>query len=139
MGGRSVFANIRKFLMFQLTVNVSALIVSFIGAITGYGAPLRAVQLLWVNLIMDTMAALALATEKPEPSLLDEKPHGRTEPLISNRMLKHIIGQGLFQTVVLLVILYAGAKIFEVNERSTLHYTIVFNTFVWCQIFNEFN
>eukprot|EP01092_Planopodium_desertum_P005007 TRINITY_DN2129_c0_g1_i2.p1 TRINITY_DN2129_c0_g1~~TRINITY_DN2129_c0_g1_i2.p1 ORF type:complete len:272 (-),score=68.45 TRINITY_DN2129_c0_g1_i2:34-810(-) len=137
--GRSVYANIRKFLMFQLTVNVAALIVSFIGAVTGYGSPLRAVQLLWVNLIMDTMAALALATETPSPDLLLEKPHGKTEPLISNRMWKHIIGQGIYQTIILLGILYAGGHVFEVYSRSTLHYSIIFNAFVWCQIFNEFN
>lgn len=72
--GRCVYDNIRKFLQFQLTVNVVALVVAFIGALTGRGTPLKAVQLLWVNLIMDTMAALALGTEKPTPSLLFRKP-----------------------------------------------------------------
>jgi Ca2+-transporting ATPase len=70
--GRSVFNSIRKFLQFQLTVNFVALVVAFVGALTGR-IPLNVLQLLWVNLIMDTMGALALATEDPNPSLLDEK------------------------------------------------------------------
>lgn len=73
--GRCVYDNIRKFLQFQLTVNVVALVVAFIGALTGRGTPLKTVQLLWVNLIMDTMAALALGTEKPTPALLFRKPY----------------------------------------------------------------
>lgn len=71
--GRSVFNSIRKFLQFQLTVNFVALVVAFVGAIIGGRIPLNVLQLLWVNLIMDTMGALALATEDPNPALLDDK------------------------------------------------------------------
>lgn len=71
--GRSVFNSIRKFLQFQLTVNLVALVVAFVGAIVGGRIPLNVLQLLWVNLIMDTMGALALATEDPNPSLLNDK------------------------------------------------------------------
>lgn len=104
--GRSVFNNIRKFLQFQLTVNVVALVIAFVAAIVGGETPLNVLQLLWVNLIMDTLAALALATENPTPDLLDQKPHGRNEPLISSTMWKHILLQSLYQLIFLFVILY---------------------------------
>jgi Ca2+-transporting ATPase len=74
--GRSVFNSIRKFLQFQLTVNFVALVVAFVGAIIGGRIPLNVLQLLWVNLIMDTMGALALATEDPNPDLLNDKVGG---------------------------------------------------------------
>jgi magnesium-transporting ATPase (P-type) len=90
--GRSVFNNIRKFLQFQLTINIVALIVAFIGSFV-VKQPLNVLQLLWVNLIMDTLAALALATENPHVSLLSHKPHGRAAPLISRTMWKHMIVQ----------------------------------------------
>merc|ERR1712000_77270 len=77
MWGRSVYDNIRKFLQFQLTVNVVALFLVFIAAAAGFGQPLTAVQMLWVNLIMDTVGALALGTEKPTPSLLQRRPYKR--------------------------------------------------------------
>lgn len=88
--GRCIYDNIRKFLQFQLTVNVVALVVAFLGAITKYGTPLTAVQLLWVNLIMDTMAALALGTEKPTPNLLLRKPYGKKGKLITMLMVRNI-------------------------------------------------
>lgn len=81
----------------QLTVNCSALIIVFIGSVAGMIEPLNVLQLLWVNLIMDTMGALALATEEPNPSLLDNLPHGRDTPLVSGRMWKHIVIQGVWQ------------------------------------------
>ncbi len=141
--GRSVYEGVRKFLVFQLTINVCALSLVFIGALSRYGAPLRAVQLLWVNLIMDTLAALALATEPPTDELLLQKPHGKTERIINNIMWKHIIGHAIWQLGVLLALLYAAYLIPWVSGpfviQSTKHYTIVFNSFVWMQIFNELN
>ncbi|MEW5301157.1 MAG: hypothetical protein WDW36_004035 [Sanguina aurantia] len=110
--GRSVFSNIRKFLQFQLTVNLVALMIAFIGAIVGSSQPLNVLQLLWVNLIMDTMGALALATEYPHPDLLLEKPHGRTENLINKKMWKHIFVQGAYQFFWLCICLYALPKWF---------------------------
>ena len=105
--GRSVFNNIRKFLQFQLTVNTSALIICFIGAVVGMVEALNVLQLLWVNLIMDTLGALALATEAPSQALLDQAPHGHDEPLINRSMWRHIFVQGLYQVVVMLICLYA--------------------------------
>lgn len=104
--GRSVFTSIRKFLQFQLTVNFVALVVSFVGALVGGRMPLNVLQLLWVNLIMDTLGALALATETPSPKLLADKPAGRSEPLINGKMFKHIVMQGFYQIFWMFLFLY---------------------------------
>ena len=101
-----MFTSIRKFLQFQLTVNFVALVVSFVGALAGGRMPLNVLQLLWVNLIMDTLGALALATETPSPKLLDDKPHGRSEPLINGKMFKHILLQGFYQIFWMFLFLY---------------------------------
>lgn len=152
--GRSIFENIRKFLQFQLTVNIVALVVTIITALTSFiipqsngattlATPLTAVQLLWVNLIMDTFAALALATEPPIPDLLNRKPYGRTESLITKKMWYSIIGQAFYQLAVLLGLYYFGEKIVfgstKLATSSEINRTIVFNAFVLCQAFNEFN
>jgi len=141
MWGRNVYDSIRKFLQFQLTVNLVAVSLAFIGAVTNeHGeSPLKPVQLLWVNLIMDTMAALALATDYPSPDLLKRKPYGKNSELITHSMWHNIIGQAAFQLFVNLTILYFGASIFGVPKDSVLHRTLIFNIFVFCQIFNELN
>jgi len=139
MWGRSVFDNIRKFVQFQLTINIVALAVSLIGAFSNYNTPLAAVQLLWVNLIMDTLAALALGTELPQVTLLDRRPYSRDANLINQIMWKNMIGHSLFQVALLLMILYDGARIWGLDNKSRQHYTMIFNTFVFFQIFNEFN
>lgn len=104
---------------------------------------LTAVQLLWVNLIMDTFAALALATDPPTESVLDRKPQPKSAPLITTNMWKMIIGQAIFQLVVTFVLHFAGAQILGYDPNNQLQKTelntMVFNTFVWMQIFNEFN
>lgn len=104
---------------------------------------LTAVQLLWVNLIMDTFAALALATDPPTPVILDRKPKGKKHPLITINMWKMIIGQAIFQLTVTLILYFAGEKILGYNtadpQKKKELATMVFNTFVWMQIFNEFN
>lgn len=140
--GRSVYANIQKFIQFQLTVNVTALVINFVASISTGKVPLTAVQLLWVNLIMDTLGALALATEAPTEDLMERKPVGRTEPLISNVMWLNILGQAGYQIAVLMTIDYAGKKIFNLEgktDATLIKNTIVFNAFVFCQIFNEVN
>jgi len=164
MWGRNVYDNIRKFLQFQLTVNFAALFIVFIGAVADFGAPLKAIQLLWVNLIMDTLAALALGTEKPTGQLLNRKPFGRYDCLLSPHMIRFIIVQGLYQIIVLLVLLFAGNKIeflgvtcayqpkpgrfdapvngctsAKIDQDGVALQTIVFNAFVYCQVFNEIN
>uniref|UniRef100_A0A8C6Y5Y2 Calcium-transporting ATPase n=1 Tax=Naja naja TaxID=35670 RepID=A0A8C6Y5Y2_NAJNA len=110
-------------------------------------SPLKAVQMLWVNLIMDTLASLALATEPPTESLLLRKPYGRNKPLISRTMMKNILGHAFYQLVVVFTLLFAGEKIFDIDSGRNAplhappseHYTIVFNTFVMMQLFNEIN
>jgi magnesium-transporting ATPase (P-type) len=111
-----VYDNIRKFLQFQLTVNVVALAIVFIGACADVPPPLNAVMMLWVNLIMDTMGALALATERPTLVLLDRKPYRRTASLISRPMIRHITFQSVYQLTVLLVLLFAGPDLFNIPK-----------------------
>ncbi|GAB9468777.1 Calcium-translocating p-type atpase, pmca-type [Globisporangium polare] len=149
--GRNVYDSISKFLQFQLTVNIVAVTLAFVGAVAIEQSPLSAVQLLWVNLIMDSFASLALATEEPTQALLERKPYPKTQPLISKKMTKHIIGQSIFQLTVLLVLTFYGHHIFNVpdgiakhlkdedKDKPTKHMTLVFNTFVWMQLFNELN
>nr|DAD47960.1 TPA_asm: hypothetical protein HUJ06_017897 [Nelumbo nucifera] len=135
--GRCIFNNIQKFLQFQLTVNVVALAINFVTAISCGEVPLTAVQLLWVNLIMDIFGALALATDQPTNDLMKKSPFGRTKPLISNIMKRNLIAQVLFQVTILLTLHLKGRYIFGVSEK--IKETLVFNTFVLCQIFNLFN
>jgi len=147
MWGRNVYDSIAKFLQFQLTVNVVAVIVAFIGACAIRDSPLKAVQMLWVNLIMDTLASLALATELPTPELLLRKPYGRTSPLISATMAKNILGQGLYQLVVVFGIMFYGEVIFDIDngrgadlrDPPSIHFTMIFNAFVMMTLFNEIN
>ena len=135
--GRCVFNNIQKFIQFQLTVNVAALIINFVSAVTSGKMPLSTVQLLWVNLIMDTMGALALATDTPTKALMRRPPIGRTAPLISNAMWRNLAAQAAFQVAVLLALQYRGREIFGVGDKA--NGTMIFNAFVLCQVFNEFN
>ncbi|XP_038146055.1 plasma membrane calcium-transporting ATPase 2 isoform X1 [Cyprinodon tularosa] len=147
MWGRNVYDSISKFLQFQLTVNVVAVIVAFTGACITQDSPLKAVQMLWVNLIMDTFASLALATEPPTESLLKRKPYGRNKPLISSTMTKNILGHAVYQLIIIFTLLFIGEKIFDIDSGRNAplhsppseHYTIIFNTFVMMQLFNEIN
>ncbi|KAF7043817.1 hypothetical protein CFC21_053128 [Triticum aestivum] len=137
--GRSVYVNIQKFVQFQLTVNIVALLVNFSSACFTGDAPLTAVQLLWVNMIMDTLGALALATEPPNDNLMEKAPVGRTGKFITNIMWRNILGQSLYQFTVLWYLQSQGRYVFglEGSEADTVLNTIIFNTFVFCQVFNE--
>ncbi|KAL5836283.1 hypothetical protein ACOSQ3_015840 [Xanthoceras sorbifolium] len=142
--GRSVYANIQKFIQFQLTVNVAALVINFVAAVSSGDVPLNAVQLLWVNLIMDTLGALALATEPPTDHLMHRPPVGRREPLITNIMWRNLLLQAIYQLSVLLVLNFRGKSLLNLEHDSRDHAnkvknTLIFNSFVICQIFNEFN
>ncbi|KAF4341903.1 calcium-translocating P-type ATPase PMCA-type [Fusarium beomiforme] len=143
--GRAVNDAVQKFLQFQITVNITAVILSFVTSMYSDDMEpiLKAVQLLWINLIMDTMAALALATDPPTDAILDRPPQPKSAPLITMNMWKMIIGQSIFQLVVVLVLYFAGDSILHYNtsiesEKLQLD-TIIFNVFVWMQIFNELN
>lgn len=135
--GRCVYINIQKFIQFQLTVNVAALVINFIAAVSAGDVPLTAVQMLWVNLIMDTLGALALATERPTNDLLHRPPVGRKDPLITVIMWRNLLSQAVFQITILLILQFKGQSIFNVTKE--VKDTLIFNTFVLCQVFNEFN
>ncbi|VAI44613.1 unnamed protein product [Triticum turgidum subsp. durum] len=142
--GRSVYANIQKFIQFQLTVNVAALIINVVAAISSGNVPLNAVQLLWVNLIMDTLGALALATEPPTDQLMKRTPVGRREPLVTNIMWRNLFIQAVYQVAVLLTLNFRGRDLLHLTQDTLEHSSkvknsFIFNTFVLCQVFNEFN
>jgi Ca2+-transporting ATPase len=152
MWGRAVNDAVRKFLQFQITVNITAVLLAFISAVSSdeEESVLTAVQLLWVNLIMDTMAALALATDPPTRTILNRKPDPKSAPLFSVTMWKMIIGQAIYQLTVTLILYFAGkgmlgydaSKATDREEWKHQHrdlQTLVFNTFVWMQIFNALN
>jgi Ca2+-transporting ATPase len=156
--GRCVYDNIRKFIQFQLTVNVVALVTVLVGALCGFEPPFNAVMMLWVNLIMDTMGALALGTEDPTDSLLERKPYKRSAAIVSYPMWRNIFGQSAYQLIFTFILLFKGPEWFDLNQGNYCkeyyseadksdvckdydfsHFTFMFNAFVWAQIFNEFN
>jgi Ca2+-transporting ATPase len=141
MWGRAVNDAVKKFLQFQITVNITAVLITFVTAVSSDDevSALTAVQLLWVNLIMDTMAALALATDPPTPSILDRKPDPKSASLITINMWKMIIGEAIYQLAITLLLYFGGEKILSYSsdrEKEQLS-ALVFNTFVWMQIFNQ--
>lgn len=142
--GRAVNDAVKRFLQFQLTVNITAVVLTFITAVSSGSeeSVLTAVQLLWVNLIMDTLAALALATDPPQESILDRKPEPRTNFIVTPTMWKMIIGQAIYQLIITLLLYYGGPRgIIPLPGSNTPSEaelaTLVFNTFVWMQIFNQ--
>lgn len=139
--GRCIYDNVRGFLQYQVTVNLTAMTVAFIGSCVLKQSPLKAIQLLWTNLIVGAIGAVALATTKPRPALLDRAPYGETDPLVSNIMFRNIGGHVLYQLFILFLILFGYNKIFGFNENAegTLANTMVFNTFIYCNIFNLIN
>jgi P-type Ca2+ transporter type 2C len=137
--GRAINDSVKKFLQFQITVNITAVVLTFVSAVASNEerAVLSAVQLLWVNLIMDTFAALALATDPPTSSLFDRKPEPRTAPLINLTMWKMIIGQSIYQLAVGLTLHFSGPGFLHYPSKQ--HRALVFNVFVFMQIFKLVN
>ncbi|KAJ4395174.1 plasma membrane calcium [Didymella pomorum] len=145
MWGRAVNDAVQKFLQFQITVNITAVLLAFVTAVYDdeMKPALKAVQLLWVNLIMDTFAALALATDPPNERILNRPPQGRDKPLITTTMWKQITGQNIYKLTVIFVLYFAGGEILgydlsDPDKKLELD-TVIFNSFVWMQIFNIFN
>ena len=148
--GRNVYDCIRKFVQFQLTTNIVAVFMTFLGGIILKDSPLNAIQMLWVNLIMDSFASLALATESPSDALLLRKPYSREASILTPMMILNIISQAIFQILTLSIILFYGDKIFGVrsdrelehfmwNDINGYHFTIFFDIFVFMQVFNSIN
>ena len=158
--GRSLYHNIQRFILFQMTVNVAACLIVLIGSIIGTDVPLTVTQMLWVNLIMDTLAALALASLPPDPSVMREKPRSRKAYIITRPMAIRIFGVGLF-FVVILMGFFQYFRHFDVtsltqfslkdffscffhfdfvgNEISPYELTLFFTIFVFMQFWNIFN
>jgi Ca2+ transporting ATPase len=109
--GRNVYDNVRKFLQFQLTVNVVAMFIVFFGSVILKDSPLTAVQMLWVNLIMDTFAALALATEPPQDDILDRQPYKKDAAIVTPIMWRNVFGHAIYQAIVIVVIIFAGQSV----------------------------
>jgi Ca2+-transporting ATPase len=145
--GRAVNDAVAKFLQFQITVNITAVVLTFVSSLysSDNQSVLTAVQLLWVNLIMDTFAALALATDAPTEKILNRKPVPKSASLFTVTMWKMIFGQAIYQLAITFMLFFAGDRILagHLDARPDVAQeqlnTIVFNTFVWMQIFNEFN
>ncbi|KAK4249517.1 hypothetical protein C7999DRAFT_12641 [Corynascus novoguineensis] len=141
--GRAVNDAVKRFLQFQLTVNVTAVVLTFVSAVQSDEqiSVLTAVQLLWVNLIMDTLAALALATDPPQDSVLNRKPERKGSSIISITMWKMIFGQAVWQLLITFLIYFGGVNVLPGPDNMTRGQinTLVFNTFVWMQIFNQWN
>lgn len=145
--GRNVYASIQKFLQFQLTVNIAAVVTALVGSFAFAISPLAAIQMLWVNLIMDSLASLALASEPPTDELLRRNPVNRSKSIVTGRMWANMLGQASYQLIVIMFLLFGGPQVFgftpgNVLERQKInseHYTFIFNAFVWMQLFNEIN
>jgi Ca2+-transporting ATPase len=161
--GRCVYDNVRGFLQFQLTVHFTAMGIAFIGSCALKDSPLKTIQLLWVNLIMDSLGALALATRGPSDALLLRPPYGESDGLISNVLLRNIVGHCTYQIAVLLVLIFGAKSLFGIEmtladvtikipnptadelklkleeTQAEAVSTFVFNTFVFMQVFNLIN
>ncbi|MCF2594013.1 calcium-translocating P-type ATPase, PMCA-type [Bacteroides caecigallinarum] len=137
MWGRSLYKNIQRFIVFQLTINVVALLSVLLGAFFGSALPLTVTQMLWVNLIMDTFAAMALASISPSMDVMNEKPRKRTDFIISKAMQKNIFGTGICFLIVLM-----GLMAYMNNSTAGMdvhNLTIFFTVFVMLQFWNLFN
>lgn len=153
MWGRSLYKNIQRFLLFQLTVNVTACFLVLFGAFMGTESPLTVTQMLWINLIMDTFAAIALASLPPSRKVMDEKPRDRKSSILSPTMRKDILGVGFFFFFLLVAMLYIfehgnyssmrdlflNLHLGERDGLSTYELTLLFTTFVMTHFFYLFN
>jgi magnesium-transporting ATPase (P-type) len=152
MWGRNIFLNVRRFIQFQATVNLSTLLCVLLGCATKGESPFTIVQLLWINLIMDTLAAIALGSERPHPNIIKNGPVKEEDPLITPSMLKQIYGMTIYMFLVTTILYFFVDNVWDleydnadlkfvngVPTNKAVVYTLVFNSFVWMQIFNEFN
>ena len=133
MWGRSLYRNIQRFVLFQLTINVVAIVICFAGAFFGSEMPLTVVQILWVNIIMDTLAAMAMASLPPSAEVMRERPRPRNEFIITPAMRRMIAGCAAPMIVVL------GALLLRHRDPSVAELTLFFSTFIFLQFWNMFN
>lgn len=137
MWGRSLYKNIQRFIVFQLTINFVALLIVLLGSIVGTDLPLTVTQMLWVNLIMDTFAALALASIPPSESVMNEKPRKSTDFIITPSMRNNILGVGMIFLVLLMGMLFWFNN--QEGGMNTYRLTVFFTFFVMLQFWNLFN
>lgn len=136
--GRTIFKSIRKFIIFQLTLNVCAVILSVIGPLTGIAAPITIIQMLWINMVMDTLAGIAFSFEPPLDEYMEEKPKKLNEEIVNPYMRNAIIVNGIFTAAILLVFLKSDyINSLFINDAN--HMTAFFGLFIFFGIFNSFN
>lgn len=139
--GRTIFKSIRKFIIFQLTVNICALTISIIGPFINIESPITVVQMLWINMVMDTLAGLAFSYEPPLIEYMEEKPKQKTEKILNKYMINEIVITGLYSS--LLLILFLKLPIFKSMFRPSIDnkyfMTGFFTLFILITIFNSFN
>ena len=137
--GRTLYQNIQRFLQFQLSVNVVALLSAMIGPLLGVPLPLTVTQLLWVNIIMDTFAALALSTDPPRPNTMVQTPISRDTHIITPAMIVTILISSLYQVVILYTVLFMGWFRQDKGLNSIESLTVFFTVFVMFQFWHKFN
>ena len=137
MWGRSLYRNIQRFVLFQLTINFAAILICFVGAVFGTDMPLTVVQILWVNIIMDTFAAMAMASLPPNPEVMLEKPRPRNEFIITRAMARTLFTCGIIMVAVLLGMLFWWT--ITTGGLTVRQLTLFFSTFVFLQFWNMFN
>lgn len=152
MWGRSLYQNIQRFLLFQLTVNVTACLLVLVGAFMGTESPLTVTQMLWINLIMDTFAAMALASLPPSERVMQDRPRNRRDFILNSEMLREIVGVGVFFFLLLIGMLYifqhadihsltdfVGLQLSAKGDVTPYELTLLFTTFVMTHFFYLFN
>lgn len=123
------------------------MLISKLSFVSAQRSPLVATQLLWANVIMDSLASLALTRENPSADILKRKPYGQHKPLITRSLLRNVIGHSIFQLVVMFVLIFRGADLLDIKDgfkpetfcKPSQHASVVFTTFVFMQLFNEIN
>jgi magnesium-transporting ATPase (P-type) len=150
--GRNIYGNVRKFLQFQLTFNVTTILIVFMGAIFRGATLFSVVELMWLNLIMDTLAALSLASERPNPSVIADQPVKENENLITRDMWKQIVGMSLYISGVMFIMFWFNEDFWSLNYSMSQDlfengnptdkcraFTMLFNLFVYLHLFNQLN
>ncbi len=139
--GRTIFKSIRKFIIFQLTMNLCAVGISVIGPFLGIDTPVTVMQMLWINIIMDTLAGLAFAGEPPLDEYMDEPPKKQHDSIMNRYMLNQIVCTGLFTVALCVAFLQLPIvkEWFRYTQNPIYHLSAFFTLFVFCGIFNSFN
>ena len=139
--GRTIFKSIRKFIIFQLSVNVCAVLLSVVGPFIGILSPITVIQVLWINMVMDTFAGLAFAFEPALNEYMEEKPKKRNEPILNKYMINEVICSGLYSFLICIWFLKSNIikDIYVIGDDYRYLYTAFFGLFIFLAIFNAFN